>query len=61
MNAIQKQHADLLKTLAEERLKNVEFKAKVGGIVLATGTIVSLFWGAVLGIAQLLKTFKSGG
>lgn len=52
---IQSLHADILKTLSDERLENVKYKAKVGGIVLATTIGVSAAWGLV---GTLLKFWK---
>ena len=55
LRLIQAQHADLLKTLAEERIKNAEFKARIGGVVIATSIGVSAVWAAVLAALQFWR------
>lgn len=70
LTLIQEQHAEyfresaaerkaLLETLATERIDNAKFKSKVGGIVIATATGVSIVWGLILGAIQLVKVLKS--
>lgn len=57
MATIQENHSEFLKILAEERLENAKYKAKVGGIVLATGAIVSALWAAITaGVAFFLSS-----
>lgn len=52
---VQAQHAEMLKTLAAERIENVKFKAKIGGVVIATAVCVSSAWALVLAAIQLWK------
>lgn len=57
MAKIQENHAEFLKILAEERLANATYKAKLGGVVLATGVIVSALWALVVtGVTMFLNS-----
>jgi hypothetical protein len=51
----QEQHAKLLEKLADEHLKNIEFKAKIGGIVIATTLGVSVVWTVIVVALQFWK------
>lgn len=60
LTVIQGMHAELLKTLADERLANATYKGKIGGIVIATSFIVSALWGLVLSAPSIFKSIKGG-
>lgn len=46
---------ELLKQLAADKEENTKFKAKVGGIVLATTTIVSMAWVILIAALSFYK------
>lgn len=59
LTVIQETQTKQLATLEAQAVDNTKFKAKVGGIVIATMIGVSAVWALILGLVQIFRTVKS--
>lgn len=55
MSELKAQHVKLLDIVAKDKYENTLFRARIGGIVIATTVIVSAVWGIFLAAISFYK------